>query len=61
MRKSACEVLVALAEKASPMLRKQPEFAVRSVPAFVNLMCELEDEPEWYNIDSSEKDEESYV
>lgn len=51
----AIEFLTTLAESRPGMIRKIPKFCETLIPIVLNLMIDLEDDPEWGN--SSEEDE----
>lgn len=47
-RQLALELLVTLCETAAAMVRKQVPGAIRTLtPLVLEMMCELDDEPDW--------------
>ncbi|KAF9365094.1 hypothetical protein BGX34_011434 [Mortierella sp. NVP85] len=62
-RQSALELLLTLAECASSLIKKVPDFATNLVPVALEMMTELEDDQEWYNSDDLDEEdpEENHV
>lgn len=62
-RQLALEVMVTLCETAPAMVRKQVPMAVRMLtPLVLEMMCEVEEEPDWaLQDDVADDDNEKYV
>lgn len=55
------ECLVTLAEKAPGMVRKVPKFVSLLLPLALNMMLEIEDDPDWYQGGTGEEDDTEYT
>lgn len=62
-RQSALELLVCLAESAPGMCKKTPGFTDKVVPVALEMMTEIEDDRDWYNVDElgDEDSQENYT
>ncbi|OMJ17419.1 Importin subunit beta-3 [Smittium culicis] len=56
-RQVAIEVLVTLAEAAPGICRKQPQFCEKLIPIILNMMTEIEDDEDWYTVDTLDEDD----
>ncbi|KAJ2648904.1 importin subunit beta-3 [Coemansia sp. RSA 1250] len=62
-RQTAMELLVTLAEAAPGMCRKHGQFCSEIVPVCLQMMSSVEDEEEWYNVETLDEadNDESHV
>ncbi|OLY77768.1 Importin subunit beta-3 [Smittium mucronatum] len=57
-RQVALEVLITLAEAAPGLCRKQSHFCEKLVPVILDMMTEIQDDEDWYAVDSLDEDDE---
>ncbi|KAJ3252863.1 Importin-5 [Boothiomyces macroporosus] len=58
-RQTCLELLLTLCEGAPAQMRKYEPFAHSLIPVILEWMSELEDEPEWYAVETIEDDDDS--